>query len=56
MEIRFIAYALAGTLFIGIKDAFDIGDGFYVFTALCYWRMLVEYGRIYRADRENRDQ
>lgn len=56
MEIRFLAYLLAGSLFIFIHDIFDIGDGFYIFTALCYWRMLVEAGRIYRAERESRDR
>lgn len=55
MEIRFLAYMMAGSLFIFIHDIFNIGDGFYVLTVFCYWRMLVEAGRIYRAERERNE-
>jgi hypothetical protein len=56
MEIRFIAYLTAGTLFTLIHDVFNMPDAFYAWAIFCYWRMLVEAGRIIRAERESRDR
>jgi len=56
MEIRFIAYLGAGTLFTFIHDVFNMPDAFYALAILCYWRMIVEAIRIVRAERENRER